>query len=1365
MSAIAQDQHGAIWLGTDGAGLQRFDGYKITTPTELISENEHHVTSIDPIGNEIYFSSKYKGVYKFKNGNYEKLAINQRKVGEYLALKKTAKGILIVGSKKIRFIHNNATIKEVFWKNTISNLIQFQEINGLVFIIEKNEAFVLTETGILPISEWLKLANSVKFSFLSSIKNKLFLYARETSNQYTVYLDNSNEIKKIQQKSILLPKIEEIKYVYSKANKLIIVDSTDHIFYSFRNKIKNLTKNSYNQRLNLDKVFIDQNNDFWGASNTSGFFKISKEPFTKIELHNVYQNPLISFVYRSKFNEVFMSDFTNKTYVSSFKKVSFDEYNFRIYAQTVFKGQQLFATNKGVLVYKNGKFSQFKTLTGKIIFVFATGNTLFYSPEKEGLYRYENGQSKQINECAASHVYTAQLNSFKTKVYFGTNDGVYEYRLADHTLHYLNSKFRFKTRYAGVSTKDRYGTIWFSLDKSLIGITKQEQIISINNENYFSSTLFYTLNSDNFGNIWIGTNKGITRLKLNEKGNVLDYKTFNKENGFDGYETHMRSCFQDKNAIYLGTIEGLFMLNPASIEHSSSPPKPYIYQTTIKNAKNSVYDEDFIKLSFLSINPKKLGLNYTFRLKGKNNQWSPLSSNTSAYFTNLSDQNYLFEVKATYDGKKFSDSSFFQLKIQTPFWKSTWFVLLLILSVAIGNFILLDRSRNFISDRNTELNNYHITSKMRINMLIFGFISTTVTNSIAHQLDRSIPDLIGLNISLAVVLFVLILIAVVKKNVFQLKNESLKLAFYFIIIHAFVGLYLSDLHSFYVVIICLCSALASIILQTINHVISYSILQFLAACVLFFILDNANYNEVLFLIAIIVSIMINLFNTYIKKEALQKLIFTSSLLNKSSSYVLVFNEKEEITYFNESFATTFIPKSVSLLNKQISQLNLFIVDSLVATEQLAKKLKKEEKLILPMKSKKGGFIWVEWIIQNYTKHQKAMFGVDISQQIRLNEKYQSLYNFSDYLIFSLDIQGKVMEYNNRFLEFFSAEGKQLKQKDSFNFIHEDDVADVREYYENQFKNRTLRTHFSFRVYDCYQKLRWIDQYTELIYVEGSDKYIKGFCCFAMDVTEIRAQRITHNEIENKLLQNYSNISYLQRSLMPDKEKLDTLFSEYRFLVRPKEIISSVFYLAEEKGDYKVVAFSSCNSEGIVSAILTTYASAILKDCITLSEELDPSDLLNAFDSKITQQFKAYLAYSFKLTFELTIVVYHKGLNKFSYASSGGKFISVFGREVFLHKGESKKAVEPEAANFKRYNTYELLSNRIDYLVFFTDGITLQNNPKLGKPFSIKRLLDHFKSESESTLQNKMISLEKLFDQWKADAPQQEDVFVLSVKLK
>src|SRR5690606_4579888 len=91
--------------------------------------------------------------------------------------------------------------------------------------------------------------------------------------------------------------------------------------------------------------------------------------------------------------------------------------------------------------------------------------------------------------------------------------------------------------YSGNSVKDVFGTNWFTLDKGIIGITKRGEVVKHSDRKLFPSFLFFTINSDNYGNLILGTNRGLNILKVNDDAKVLSNQSFEGTSGFEGYET------------------------------------------------------------------------------------------------------------------------------------------------------------------------------------------------------------------------------------------------------------------------------------------------------------------------------------------------------------------------------------------------------------------------------------------------------------------------------------------------------------------------------------------------------------------------------------------------------------------------------------------------------------------------------------------------------------------------------------------------------------------------------------------------------------------------------------------------------------
>jgi signal transduction histidine kinase len=89
-------------------------------------------------------------------------------------------------------------------------------------------------------------------------------------------------------------------------------------------------------------------------------------------------------------------------------------------------------------------------------------------------------------------------------------------------------------------------------------------------------------------------------------------------------------------------------------------------------------------------------------LENYDNTWSAPSKSGSAIYANLAPGNYVFHVKASYDGFNWNDrSTSYALIIAPPFWKTWWFYAIVV-SFVLAGFIMF--------------NNYRI--KIKINQLI-----------------------------------------------------------------------------------------------------------------------------------------------------------------------------------------------------------------------------------------------------------------------------------------------------------------------------------------------------------------------------------------------------------------------------------------------------------------------------------------------------------------------------------------------------------------------------------------------------------------------------------------------------------------------
>lgn len=1367
VTALGQDNKQYIWVGTDGAGLQRYDGTNFVSIKVPNAQNEHHVTSVDPEGDAVYFSSRYFGFFCYRSKKYEKLLDRDLKFGEYLLIRKTKNCLYLVGSKKMLVIQDNRVVQSHFFKTQIKQIKQALETPQGLLLFGENFAYFMNESTIENLNE--KNFNGRRYTFEAAQfvnqRIEIFDFSAQVKLSFSNTGITDQNLEKVTpfNQTVSLP----IHKAYARSGKLFLIDSLNNLFHYTKGDFNYVPKNYKKNNTNYAEPFIDHNQDFWAGSGNDGLFKISLNPFTKIDLHEVYQNPIIAFIYRHTDNTIILSRFDGISLVGSFKTPNFKEIKLRIYAQCSFKGTTYFATSKGIYYLKGGNLLQFTKipLQAKINFIYSDDENLYYSVEGKGLSRYHEGKVSQlIPSYIVTHFYTAQTNFEKGKIYFGTNDGIFEYLIASKQFNHLKKKFHYG-EYAGVSTKDSYGNCWFSYGKMIVGITAQEEYLTITDKKWFNSTLFYSLMADNFGNILIGTNVGITKVKLNAQGEVLGSFHFHHRNGFDGYETHMRSQFNYGKYHFIGTIEGLFSIDTELLEHLPKPARPLIQQSTNSSQSKSILDDPVIHINYSIINPKLEGVYYSYRLKGKSDRWSELTTKTDVYFPNLTEEDYIFEVKSTYDKEHFSSIASLKINKQLPFWKSKWFLLFIILAIALANIIVLDRSKTFELSQIIENQDIEMTSRVQSVILGFGFLSNTGAHYLAQQVDSTIPSLFELNIFTALLLFILFILSLFRNHRFNQWNKYLlHAALIVILFQCYVGSYASKINPLYIIIISLCASLTPFVLKRMSEVLIFSAIQIVTAIVIVFLVENAIFNEILFMIAVIVAVTLSLFTQYLRSDSLQKLAFISGIVNKGKLIAIAYNNKNEISYMSENVYAMLAIKPEDYLGKPLSELNAYVHWGFTKNEiDLTQAFHDEELKVIPMRKSDGSEIWMEWSSAALSKSNRIVFGQDITERVNIENNYESLVEYTDDLIFRIDVEGRFVFVNSQFEEKLGYTPDELLHRNSSFLASESYTGLVNDFYRKQFKERIRHSYFEFPISKKDGTQIWIGQKTSLLYASGSNKIISGFLALARDITEKKEQRELIEEQHANIKHSITYAKNIQNNLLPKTVDLAAHFTEFALFSSPKEIVTGDFYWFKKNKEKSIFILADCSGHGIPGSFMTLLAINLLNQVVRPKNMDNPGEILQELDEKFLDIFNGGEGLDLPYQMCVSVLLIDKTKQQVKYACAGAKFITTQADGPVVHRGETKSIGEPAETHFIRYHTYELPFSEYVQIYLFTDGLIKQLNTQNKKPFSLKRLLEVLSQAQSNSVQEHLNMVQEKFEAWRDEGEQNDDITLIGIK--
>lgn len=222
-------------------------------------------------------------------------------------------------------------------------------------------------------------------------------------------------------------------------------------------------------------------------------------------------------------------------------------------------------------------------------------------------------------------------------------------------------------------------------------------------------------NEDNF--LWLSTNNGL--CKFNKK--TFEIKKFDVADGLQSNEFNINAYHKSKNTgeLFFGGISGLNSFFSEQIEDNNFQAPIYLTDFKIFNKSVRVYGENSVLKEHISL-AQEIQLSYEdyvfsfefaslhfgglqkkrfrYKLEGFDTDWTETDGKRAfASYTNIPAGNYIFMVMGTNsDGIWSSKKSSVRLTIRPPFWKTIWFISLLIIFVLFSAYAFYKRRINQI---------------------------------------------------------------------------------------------------------------------------------------------------------------------------------------------------------------------------------------------------------------------------------------------------------------------------------------------------------------------------------------------------------------------------------------------------------------------------------------------------------------------------------------------------------------------------------------------------------------------------------------------------------------------------------------------
>lgn len=244
---------------------------------------------------------------------------------------------------------------------------------------------------------------------------------------------------------------------------------------------------------------------------------------------------------------------------------------------------------------------------------------------------------------------------------------------------------------------DGKNTLWIGTNGSGINALNIDnfELTRISTQEGLANDVIYGILPDAADNLWLSSNKGITKITF--QGNKpVDYTITNYTN-YDGLATEFNTGAYFKNtdgSIYFGSLEGFYWFNSEDISLNEIPPKTAI--TGLFAFDQAIATNDEIKLNHnentITINMASLVFSspdkneFQYKLENHDDTWINAGNNHQARYTNLSPGKYEFLARSSnYDGIWSENPVSLQFTILPPWYLSIWakLIYLILFTVAI----------------------------------------------------------------------------------------------------------------------------------------------------------------------------------------------------------------------------------------------------------------------------------------------------------------------------------------------------------------------------------------------------------------------------------------------------------------------------------------------------------------------------------------------------------------------------------------------------------------------------------------------------------------------------------------------------------
>ena len=708
-----QDDSGFLWVATDN-GVSRFDGKRFVNYNTKNGLPSNDAINVIKQNDGTIWVNCYKqppSYFDEKLNRFISLDYDQHVKELSTALFQDIYSV----NKNDLFFHNYIG-SFIFSKGKIIDKIKISDAEKEKFIIKlyfKNELVNLHPKLVFSNGQRTKIIDFYKNSqFLGSIKyENLSSTFIQSFDNYGIYRFFGKEITQIKIKNLhplqyeiqKLTVPENINWLKLSSHKLSVMSKSGTIYIYDEKDLKLLS--TIPNKYNVNTAYVDSKNNIWVATVNNGLMGYTNQPIKKEH----YSEGVISNFLSAKVSDdgsVYAGNYQGEIYVKKGKTET--KYNFsdlkdnNIWIRNLhfFPGKTIVVSDEGILINFKKKLSFYtksnrrqnvKTslkLNENELILGGTAGLVKYNVNSEQ-YEFLNFSKERI-----LNLKREDDHSF----YFSAIDGLFRYDLINNKYQLIVPNDLFQNDNIEHFEPISKSRMWISTYKGNLYLLENNKIKKeFINDKRIPNNISKLLNINT--QLWMGSKSGIFILNYSN----LEKVSLSKLTNSDGLTSNVVNfLYLKKDTVYAATDNGVSKI-PSQIIQKEHQLQPKIISIKINEkivALNSIYqlksDQNNISLELAGVDITGHFKNFQYSVN--KDKFSDIEGN----FLNLQLNSGVNKIQIRVvdeNNKIYQNAINLTFEIETPFYKTIWFWILLSALTSTLIYYIINREKSMQQKR------------------------------------------------------------------------------------------------------------------------------------------------------------------------------------------------------------------------------------------------------------------------------------------------------------------------------------------------------------------------------------------------------------------------------------------------------------------------------------------------------------------------------------------------------------------------------------------------------------------------------------------------------------------------------------------